>query len=212
MQRVDGAPIELLVGDLHTDAFRSLRAAKIIACDIETSGLDPATERIGTVQVASATGPIYVVKVAHGEIPYHLASLMESSEVTKVFHFAPFDLAFMAGEWAVRAQNVACTKVMSRIIAGSRKSDHSLRGLLKRELDVEIDKSDVRVSDWTSDSLTPEQIKYAASDVAYLLPLYERLFDHAVKKGVARLVLESFAYLPTRAETDRRGVGDAFAY
>lgn len=203
--------VTIRTGDLTPADFRELREANSVACDIETSGLNFTTDSIGTVQLADDRGRTWIVQI-NDEIPEYLSLLMSLKSVRKVFHYAPFDLGFMREKWSVRAQNVACTKVAHRVLFPEAES-HSLQFLLASLMQIEISKeSSIRVSDWLVDNLSEQQVEYAVRDVAYLIPLLHLLMEMAAKKGLSRVLDNSFAYLPTRIETERLNAGDVFAY
>jgi len=110
----------------------------------------------------------------------------------------------------VLVEFAACTKVASRIAEPDLQS-HSLQTLLQRHLKVSLNKSE-QVSDWTALQLTPTQIDYAASDVAYLLPLYRHMLEHLGQRNCLVLAEASFQYLPTLVELRMLGCKDPFAY
>ena len=60
--------------------------------------------------------------------------------------------------------------------------------------------------------LSDAQIEYAFNDVKFLIPLLNNLMEIAEKRGLRRVLEQSFDYLPTRIETVRLGAGDVFAY
>jgi ribonuclease D len=199
-------------GDLSPEDVESLETSRFTAWDIETSGLDYRSEHIGTVQVADSTGRTWIVKVNPGTRPDILCAILSDASKRKVFHYAPFDLGFLRYHWSARARNVACTKVLDRLVEPEATS-HSLKDVLWRELNVSLPKEEsIRRSDWDALELSPDQLNYAAGDVAHLLPLYEHLMDRAVRQGVSRLAEESFEYLPVRVETELMGLADLFAY
>lgn len=202
----------VLEGDIDQDVFAAAKGAENVACDIETSGLNWQSEKIGTVQLAiPGFGNVLVKMAGSAKVPENLVTLLTSSRIQKIFHHAPFDLRFMAHAWAARPANVVCTKVLSRILFPGNES-HSLQSLLHNELGIDIQKSAVRTSNWTTSELSAEQVSYALNDVRYLVELYECLMSRAVAEGVATLAEESFSYLPHRVQTDLRGCGDVFAY
>jgi ribonuclease D len=104
--------LELLRGDLTDEAFSALSRADRVAWDIETSGLDWATERIGTCQLHSVETGTIVIQVYGDASPKRLRELLADTQVLKVFHHAPFDLRFMTAHWSVEPANVACTKLV----------------------------------------------------------------------------------------------------
>jgi ribonuclease D len=203
--------VTVTVEDLQPEFLLTAFDARRVAVDIETTGLDWKTDRIGTVQVHIPDyGTTIVRKITRR--PRRLIELVTSARVQKVFHHAPFDLRFMAYQWDVRPLNVADTKLASQILEPHvDHKDHSLAPLVKRHFGVYLDKS-VRFSDWLSPDLSRQQLQYAAQDVQYLLPLLDKLTEMAIDEGVADLIEASYAYLPVRIATDLRGCDDVFAY
>jgi ribonuclease D len=198
-------------GDLDNNFLSACVSEEQVAWDIETSGLDWRSDRIGTCQVA-VRDDIAIVQLLSSGPPARLSALLENPDVTKVFHHAPFDLRFMAFQWNAKPMSVACTKVASKILDPSlERSEHSLQPVLLRHLGVNISKAEQR-SDWTSAVLSSEQMSYAASDVQHLVVLLNQLMRNAGDRGLTDLVERSFSYLPTRVELDIRGSGDVFAY
>ncbi|WP_199424253.1 ribonuclease D [Actinotalea solisilvae] len=203
--------IRVVSGDLSPEFEWAVRDARLVAWDIETSGLDWATDQIATCQLHVADIGTEVVRL-NDAVPDRLRDLLNSERVVKVFHHAAFDLRFMRHHWRIAPRGVACTKILSKIVhPGLAGREHSLKPVLSRYLGVELDKTQ-QVSDWFAEDLSEEQLRYAVRDVEFLLPLFDRLMGAARANGVADLVEQSFAYLPTRVETDLRGSGDVFAY
>jgi ribonuclease D len=203
--------VQVLHGDLPRDFYEAALGTGLVAWDIETSGLDWSSDSIGTCQIATETDIAIVVMEGVRE-PKFLCALLEDDQVQKVFHHAPFDLRFMVAQWDVNPHNVACTKVASKILNPElQNGDHSLMPVLKRHLGVDISK-DQQVSNWLASDLSPEQIRYAAGDVANLVRLHKVLTAKCERAGLTGLLVESFSYLPTRVRLDLRGSGDVFAY
>lgn len=208
---MDVADVRLVVGDISHEFEWRVREAGAVAWDIETSGLDWRLDRIATCQLHVPGVGTEIIQV-HGQMPERLRDLLGTERVVKVFHHAAFDLRFMRYHWKVAPRHVACTKVLSKIVRPEvEPEEHSLKAAVRHYLGVELDKSE-RASDWLAEELTPEQLRYAARDVEYLWPLFDRLMHEARGSGVADLAETSFAYLPTRVETDLRGCGDVFSY
>jgi ribonuclease D len=84
--------------------------------------------------------------------------------------------------------DLACGAVPSRLFdtqlaAGfCGMSTPSLASLADRELRVRLPKGD-RLTDWLARPLTDDQLTYAASDVAHLLPLHDRLVERLNRSG-----------------------------
>lgn len=204
--------VAILRGDLDAEWLDRALAARTIAWDIETTGLDWATDSIGTIQI-SADANIVVVQLARDQRPPAvLSALLADERVTKVFHHAPFDLRFMSHAWQVTPSNVACTKIATKIIEPGRTSgEYSLKPILHRYLGVEIDKGE-QASDWARADLSDAQLAYAANDVRHLVALLHALLGEAERRDVLGDLRASFAYLPTRVALDLSGAGDVYAY
>jgi len=69
---------------------------------------------------------------------------------------------------------------------------------------VELSKQQ-QSSDWAAQTLSPEQLKYAASDVLHLHALKEKL-DHMLnRENRGELAQACFEFLPSRAKLDLAG-------
>lgn len=197
--------------DISPDFEWAARDNKQIAWDIETSGLDWGSDVIATCQIHVPGKGTEIIRVGR-KTPARLRELLMSEQVVKIFHHAAFDLRFMRYRWNVIPQRVTCTKVLSKILfPTAAPSEHSLKPILLRHLGVELDKSS-QTSNWLAPKLDEQQLAYAARDVEFLIPLYEHLMDLARDKGLADIAERSFAYIPTRVETDLLGCGDVFSY
>ncbi len=201
----------IALGDLPKHAFVAAQRAGSVAWDIETSGLDWRSERIGLCQLFVPTGFLTVVRVKKNDVPKHLCLLLEDPSVKKIFHHAMFDLRFLAYHWNARIANVACTKVASKLLDPERQEEHTLVALLRRFLGVEVDKG-ARKSDWLASDLSDEQIAYAKNDVIHLPTLLSALEEQLHKKGTIDLAHKCFAHIPTQVELDIRGYNNIFGY
>jgi ribonuclease D len=200
---------ETYVGDVPAGVLTNFAACREVAWDIETSGLDSATDRIATCQLANRAGRVLLVRI-DGSRPANLVRLLGSPDVLKVFHYAVFDLSFMWASWGARAANVACTKVCSRLLTPGR-TEHSLKSILAEHLGVVIDKSQ-RLSNWFAVALTDAQAEYAANDVIHLPKLLDALKAKLKAKGLCELTHECFRHIPARVTLETGHFGDVFTY
>ena len=69
-------------------------------------------------------------------------------------------------------------------------------------------------SDWAAETLSPEQLEYAASDVLYLHQRREKLLARLERDGRTKEAEACFRFLPTRAKLDLMGWDeqDVFAH
>jgi ribonuclease D len=74
-------------------------------------------------------------------------------------------------------------------------------------LGVDLSKQQ-QTSDWGAETLTEEQMAYAASDVLHLHALKAKLDALLAREGRTALAEAAFAFLPTRARLDVAGWPD----
>ncbi len=202
--------IAIYDNDLPDNYVDYLHETKIVAWDIETSGLNWRDDKIGICQLYAPNESVAIIKT--GTIPpKKLISVLSDVSIKKVFHHAMFDLRFMSYHWKVLPRNIACTKIASKLIEVKNENNHSLRSLLKKYLGVEIDKNE-RLSNWLSNLLTEEQIFYAANDVMYLLQLLNVLEIELESVNLLDLAHECFSHIPTRVRLDILGYVDIYSY
>lgn len=204
--------LEIHAGDLAQSAFDQLLGQETVACDTETSGLKWLVDELGIVQIYSPDTGTHIVQALQGHPATRLCLLLEDAGVHKIFHHAPFDLAFLKATYGVDVNNVSCTKIASKILVPSISTDHSLKALLKRHLGVSVSKGQVRTSDWTAQDLSVEQAEYAEQDVKFLIPLLESLEIELAKSNRLELFRDCCSFLPIRAKLDQILTDDVFAY
>ena len=132
----------------------------------------------------------------------NLKALLADPKVTKIFHFARFDLAALYNAFGVMPQPVYCTKIASRLCR-TYTDRHGLKDLVREVLNIDLSKQQ-QSSDWGAQSLSEAQLAYAASDVLHLHGLRERLDAMLAREGRIALAQACFEFLPTRAKLDLR--------
>ena len=197
--------------DVPRSFVNAARRHGAIAWDIETSGLDWRRERIGLCQVLVKEEGLSLVKIKKNKRPQNLAAILEDSSVQKIFHHAMFDLRFLCYHWSVKAQNIACTKIASKLLDPEKTQGHTLAALVEKYLGVVLDKGS-RTSDWLTWGLSPDQLRYAGNDVRYLPDLLRVLVAELERKDRLELARRCFAHIPTQVELEIQGFRDIYAY
>ena len=183
-------------------------AGSSVAIDTETLGLNPHRDRLCVVQLSRGDGTADVVQIPKGgERPKNLIRLLEDPAVLKLFHFARFDVAVLKHAFGVVTAPVYCTKIASKLTR-TYTDRHGLKYLLQELVGVDVSKQQ-QTSDWGAAVLTEAQKDYAASDVLYLHKLKTALEARLIREGRMDLAQRCFDFLPTRAELDLMGWGDA---
>ena len=193
-------PIDLHDGDLPD----GLSWGDAVAIDTETMGLNPHRDRLCLVQLSAGDGTCHIVQFRDGDYRApNLRRLLTDPDVVKIFHFARFDLAAISVYMGVMVEPVYCTKIASRLVR-TFTDRHGLKDLCRDLLGVDLSKQQ-QMSDWGAAELTPEQLKYAASDVLHLHALRTRLQAMLEREGRVALAEACFRFLPTRATLDLGG-------
>ena len=184
-----------------------------VAIDTETLGLNPHRDRLCVVQISPGDGSADVIQIAPGqkEAP-NLVSLLRNDAVMKLFHYGRFDIAVLYHAFGVMAEPVFCTKIASRLTR-TYTDRHGLKDLCNELLGIGLSKAQ-QSSDWAAETLSPEQLEYAASDVLYLHRLREVLAARLARENRTREADACFRFLPTRAKLDLMGWAeeDIFAH
>ncbi|MDZ5450378.1 ribonuclease D [Labrys sp. ZIDIC5] len=174
------------------------------AIDTETMGLNPHRDRLCVVQLSPGDGTADVVQIAQGQKSApNLEQLLANPSVTKIFHFARFDIAALQNAFGVVTKPVYCTKIASRLTR-TYTDRHGLKDLVRELLGIDLSKQQ-QSSDWGADTLTDAQLAYAASDVLHLHELKAKLDATLAREGRSDVARACFDFLPTRALLDLNG-------
>jgi len=176
------------------DLPEGLDLGAVVAIDTEAMGLNPRRDRLCLVQLSAGDGDAHLVQFVPGAYGApRLRDLLADPDVTKLFHFARFDLGMIYHHIGVMALPVYCTKIASRL-ARTFTDRHGLRDLCKDVLNIDLSKQQ-QSSDWGAETLTEEQRRYAA-------------------EGRERLARACFDFLPHRVLLDLEGWSeqDIFAH
>jgi ribonuclease D len=188
--------------DLSEQQLASYLPAEAIAVDTETMGLLPQRDRLCLVQLCDPLDQVTVVRIERGQADApNLKRLLEAESSVKVFHFARFDVATLQHHLTINVNPIFCTKVASKL-ARTYTPKHGLKDLVQELEQVELDKS-AQSSDWgNATNLSPEQLRYAANDVRYLLSARQKLIAMLQREERWELAQQCFQCIPTIAQLD----------
>lgn len=192
--------VKLYRGDLPSD----FNPGPSIAIDTETLGLMPARDKLCLVQISTGDGNAVLVQIDRDTFAApNLKALLANPAVTKIFHFARFDVAVLKHYLGVDAFPLYCTKIASKLVR-TYTDRHGLKDLIKELLGIELNKQQ-QSSDWGAHVLSEAQKQYAALDVIYLHEVKARLDQMLEREGRSALAKSCFDFIPTRAALDLRG-------
>jgi ribonuclease D len=179
-------------------------AVDAVAIDTETLGLNPHRDRLCVVQLSRGDGSADVIQILPGQRKApNLVALLRNRKITKLFHYGRFDLAVLYHTFGVMPESVFCTKIASRLTR-TYTDRHGLKDICFELLGVILSKMQ-QSSDWAAETLSAEQLEYAASDVLYLHRLREVLAARLQRDGRSTEAEACFRFLPTRAKLDLMG-------
>jgi ribonuclease D len=195
--------IHLHKGDLPKD----VQFGTSVAVDTETLGLMPSRDKLCLIQLSDGKGDAHIVQFdrATYDAP-NIKALMADKKVTKIFHYARFDVAVLKAYLNIECAPLYCTKIASRLCR-TYTDRHGLKNVVRELAGVDLNKQQ-QSSDWGSAELSQEQLDYAASDVLYLHAVTEKLDMMLEREGRTDLAQRCFDFLKTRADLDLEGWGD----
>lgn len=186
------------------DLPESVRFSGSVAIDTETMGLQPHRDRLCLVQLSAGDGTAHLVQFPEPRFDaLNLKAMLADRSILKLFHFARFDVAVLKHALGVTVAPVYCTKIASRLTR-TFTDKHGLKDLVKDLCDVDLSKQQ-QSSDWGAPELTPEQMRYAASDVLHLHAMKTKLDAMLAREGRTELAQACFDFLPHRAQLDLAG-------
>ena len=196
--------IKLHRGDLPAD----VSFGPVVAIDTETMGLNPHRDRLCLVQLSAGDGNAHLVQMPRGPVPRRRGwrRCWPIPKVLKLFHFGRFDIAVLEHALGVRCEPVYCTKIAAKLTR-TFTDRFGLKDLCRELLGVDLSKQQ-QTSDWGAETLSDEQLTYAASDVLHLHALKAKLDALLEREGRTELAQAAFTFLPTRARLDVAGWPD----
>ena len=189
--------------DLDTATLARYMSADEIAIDTETMGLVLGRDRLCLVQLCDPQGFVTAIRIAKGQTQApNLQKLLTSWDVTKVFHYARFDVAQFNVTFEIETAPIFCTKIASKL-ARTYSGSHGLKTLVAELMQVELDKK-AQSSDWgNAENLSGEQYNYAANDVRYLLDIKDKLTTMLKREDRYQLAQRCFQAIPIFVALDR---------
>lgn len=192
--------IQLHKGDLPSD----LDLGTLVGVDTETLGLNPHRDPLCLVQLSSGDGIAHIVQLDRKSYDApNLKKLIADTGVVKIFHYARFDIAILKAYLNVECAPVYCTRTASKL-ARTYTDKHGLKHCCRELLGVELNKQQ-QSSDWGAETLTENQLEYAANDVYHLHALKDKLDIMLEREGRTELAQRCFDHLNLRADLDLEG-------
>ncbi|MDA8711118.1 ribonuclease H-like domain-containing protein [Alphaproteobacteria bacterium] len=196
---------QLFQNDLPLQSLKSFKGD--ITIDTETLGLNVKRDRLCLIQLRNESNKkVYLIQFDQNissANSKNIKSLMEDKSLTKIFHYARFDMAVLKENLNINVKNIFCTKIASKLTR-TYSSRHGLKDLVKEIINIELDKTE-QTSDWSQKKLTKQQIQYAMNDVLYLSDLKKNLESKLLETKRLKTFKSIMSFLETRVELDLMG-------
>ena len=205
---------QLFQNDLPSQSLKSFKGS--ISIDTETLGLNIKRDRLCLIQLKNEhNNKIYLIQFDSDLSPknsINIKTLLENKSLTKIFHYARFDMAVLKHNLGIKVKNVFCTKIASKLTR-TYSSKHGLKDIVKELLNIELDKSE-QTSDWSQKKLTKQQIKYAINDIEHLMEMKNNFEIKLKNQKRLKTYKNIMNFLETRVDLDLMGWenSDIFAH
>ena len=151
---------------------------------------------------------IYLIDTILIDNPSDICDFLFSKSVKKIFHSCKEDLEAIFS-WTGRITvNLFDTQLANALLDGEFSIGY--QGLVEERLDIILDKKETR-SNWIRRPLTDSQLHYAASDVEYLIHLFEEQEKELINskkmdwlsQDLDKLVLHTFEPIDSLEDLDK---------
>ena len=147
------------------------RQQSAVALDTEFVRTRTLYPQLGLVQLYAGDGVALIDPTTIQDFSPFIA-LLADDQVTKVLHACGEDLEVFQHTFQQLPQPMCDTQVMANFLGFANSPGFAT--LVQQYFQIEIDKGASR-TDWLARPLSDTQLRYAAADVWYLLPLYQQM-------------------------------------
>ena len=188
--------IKLHKNDLPDD----LELGNLIAVDGEFMGLNVRRDPLCLIQISSGKSDAHIVQLDRSNYNApNLIKILKNEKITKIFHYARADLAFIKFYLKIDTKNILDTKIASKL-SRSYSDNHSLKTLIKEFINIDVSKQ-FKSSDFGGE-LSQSQLKYCANDVIYLHKIHEELNKILIREKRLEIYKDCLKFLKTRVDLD----------
>jgi DNA polymerase-1 len=184
-----------------------LAQARMLAVDVETTGLNPIVDQLLLLQIG-LPDRVYVFDCRQlGQELRHLAPVLRASRIVKLGQNLAFDWGFLEANGLPLRGPLLDTMLGARLVNLGLRHKNDLGSLVQRYLAMRLeDKKELQKSFIGHEGpFTQEQLEYAARDVILLFPLYEKLREKLKKEELTHIFKLECRCLPAFASMTYNG-------
>ncbi len=151
--------------------------AEIVAVDLEADSMYHFQEKVCLLQMAANGRSVVIDPLPIGDLSV-LKPLFADASICKVFHGADYDIRSLYRDYKITINNLFDTQLASMYMG---LKETGLEAVVAQRFGVVLNKK-YQKKDWSQRPLPAEMVAYAASDVAYLIPIAQELSRELRKK------------------------------
>ena len=179
---------------------------KILALDVETTGLDPYTDKLLLFQIGPADVS-YIFDCRKVDLrQYPLLKEILEGLILKLMQNGKFDYKFIKHHLGISVDNIFDTFLAEEVLNAGLGKRGGLGTLAKRHLDLDIDKALQSSFIGQMGRITEAQLKYAGIDTLILFPIFEKQFALLKKHDIVNVAKLEFAVTRVVAEMELAGI------
>jgi ribonuclease D len=181
-----------------TDYCDRIANADALAIDTEFVRTKTLVPQLGLIQVYDGEHLGLIDPVALDDLSVFNEILVDPS-IIKVLHSCSEDLDALWFNLKVTPTPLFDSQFAANLLDMGQTLGYA--NLVEQMLNVHVDKGESR-TDWIARPLSAEQLKYAAADVFYLLPVYRQLAEKVEKMGQTDWVFQESAFLSSKKRAE----------
>ncbi|MGI8589298.1 MAG: DNA polymerase [Chloroflexia bacterium] len=183
-----------------------LSAELLLGVDTETTGLDPLTERVLLIQIATPQKS-YIVDCRRVD-PLPIKPILESTRICKIIHNAKFEYEMLKSNLGIEVCNLFDTMLAERLLNAGRRREGKLEDVALKYAGVAMDKTQQKsfISMRDDQEYTEAQLRYAALDSLVVFPVYHKQMAELKKLRMTQVADLEFSCVAAVGDMELAGV------
>ena len=170
----------------------SLEEEKYIGLDTEFNWRNTYFPELSLLQISTSSKILLIDCLKFKKLGF-LNNILEDKSKTVIMHSSRSDTTVLNTNLKIKLDNCFDIQIAEKIINGGEIKNYGF--IVTKYFSYELDKSETN-SNWLKRPLTNKQLKYAADDVNFLIPIYKKQL-----KNLKKLKKEKEATTEFRKET-----------
>ena len=170
-------------------ARKDIENSALIAIDTEYDSFRYFRDKLCLIQLKTDRATYLVDPLNDMDMSY-LGNIFSNPAIPKIFHAGDNDIRLLNRDYGFDFESIFDTQKAASLLGYKHLS---LSSVLHQAIAVELNKTKrIQRSQWDIRPLTEEQKAYAAQDIAYLFPLYDKLNRDLEDRGLKGKAQQAF--------------------